>query len=70
MDLVTGVYNVSTNTFGNIAATDITLGGSRLELDVLNIQTGRNFSNSATIDAGISILQQELTLTIMVPLYG
>ena len=52
VDLVTGVYNVSTNTFGNIAATDITLGGSRLELDVLNIQTGRNFSNSATIDAG------------------
>ena len=52
VDLVTGVYNVSTNTFGNIAATDITLGGSRLELDVLNTQTGRNFSNTATIDAG------------------
>ena len=52
VDLVTGNYDLNTNTFGDIAATDITLGGSRLELDVLNIQTGRNFSNSATIDAG------------------
>ena len=52
LDLVTGSnYNASENTFGNIAATDITLGGSILVLDVLNIQTGADFNNAGTINA-------------------
>ena len=51
LDLVTGNYDADTNTFGDIAATNITLGGSSLELDVLNIQTGANFNNAGSINA-------------------
>ena len=51
LDLVTGKYDLNTNTFGDIAATNITLGGSSLVLDVLNIQTGANFNNAGTINA-------------------
>ena len=54
VDLVTGSgYDLDTNTFSTIAATDITVEGSALELSNvdLNIQTGRDFINSTTIDA-------------------
>ena len=50
VDLVTGNYDLNTNTFGDIAATNITLGGSSLVLDVLNIQTGADFNNAASIN--------------------
>ena len=54
VDLVTGSgYDAGTNTFSTIAATDITVEGSALNLsnvDVLNIQTGRDFSNDVAIN--------------------
>ena len=50
VDLVTGNnYNASTNTFGSIAAANIDIAGSGLAASVLKIQTGADFSNSATI---------------------
>ena len=52
VDLVTGNnYNASTNTFGSIAAANIDIAGSGLAASVLKIQTGADFSNSATINA-------------------
>ena len=55
VDLVTGSgYDADANTFSTIAATDITVEGDALELsnvDVLNIQTGRDFSNDVAINA-------------------
>ena len=54
VDLVTGSgYDAGTNTFSTIAATDITVEGSALELSNvdLNIQTGADFINSTTINA-------------------
>ena len=55
VDLVTGSgYDAGTNTFSTIAATDITVEGSTLDIanvNVLNIQTGADFINSTTIDA-------------------
>ena len=53
VDLVTGSgYDADTNTFSTIAATDITVEGSALELSNvdLNIQTGRDFSNDVAIN--------------------
>ena len=53
VDLVTGSgYDAGTNTFSTIAATDITVEGSALELSNvdLNIQTGRDFSNDVAIN--------------------
>ena len=54
VDLVTGSgYDVGTNTFSTIAATDITVEGDALELSNVdfNIQTGRDFSNDVAINA-------------------
>ena len=55
VDLVTGSgYDADTNTFGTIAATEVTIEGSALDISnvaVLNIQAGRDFINSTTIDA-------------------
>ena len=53
VDLVTGSgYDAGTNTFSTIAATDITVEGSALNLSNvdLNIQTGRDFSNDVAIN--------------------
>ena len=53
VDLVTGSgYDADANTFSTIAATDITVEGSALELSNvdLNIQTGRDFSNDVAIN--------------------
>ena len=55
VDLVTGTYDLNTNTYATIDAADITVTGDALDLsnvDILNIQTGLDFINSATIDAG------------------
>ena len=55
VDLVTGSnYNVNTNTFGSITATDITVEENALDVsnvDVLNIQTGADFINEGDINA-------------------
>ena len=56
VDLVTGSgYNASTNSFGNIATTNISVVSGGLDASsvaVLNIQTGANFYNeNATINA-------------------
>ena len=53
VDLVTGSgYDADANTFSTIAATDITVEGSALDLSNvdLNIQTGRDFSNDVAIN--------------------
>ena len=54
VDLVTGSnYDAGTNTFGSIAATDITVGGSGLDaasVGILNIQTGADFNNDGAIN--------------------
>ena len=53
VDLVTGSgYDADTNRFSTIAAKDINVEGDALELSNvdLNIQTGRDFINSTTID--------------------
>ena len=54
VDLVTGSnYDAGTNTFGSIAATDITVGGSGLDaasVGILNIQTGADFNNAGAIN--------------------
>ena len=55
VDLVTGTYDLNTNTYATIDAADITVTGDALDLsnvDILNIQTGLDFINSAIIDAG------------------
>ena len=55
VDLVTGSgYDADTNTFGTIAATEVTIEGDALDavnVDFLHIQAGRDFINSTTIDA-------------------
>ena len=55
VDLVTGSgYDADTNRFGTIAATEVTIEGDALDISnvaVLNIQAGRDFINSTTIDA-------------------
>ena len=69
VDLVTGSgYDADTNRFSTIAATEVTIEGDALDavnVDFLHIQAGRDFINSTTIDAKVSVLQQELTLTIL-----
>ena len=68
VDLVTGSgYDAGTNTFSTIAATDITIEGSALDLSNvdLNIQTGADFINDVAIMWIPSILQQVLTLKML-----
>ena len=51
LDLVTGNYDLNTNILGDIAAADIDIASSGLDVAVLKIQTGANFINAGAINA-------------------
>ena len=52
VDLVTGSnYDFNTNTFGSIAAADIDIASSGLDVAVLKVQTGADFTNAGAINA-------------------
>ena len=65
VDLVTGSgYNANTNTFGSIAAADIDIASSGLDVAVLKVQTGADFTNAGAINANTVHNFQTLLMTL------